>query len=58
MAESTWHEMVIYLSQRFSFMLSFFFVFCYFLFCFFVVVLHIFISFKYDFHVDNERTFA
>ena len=45
MEENTCHEMVIHLSQRFSSML------CLFLFIF----LLLFISFKYDFHVDAER---
>ena len=44
MEESTCHEMVIYLSQRFSSMLSF-------LVCF----LHFFISSKYEFCVYAER---
>ena len=42
MEESTWHEMVIDLSQRFSSMLS-------------VVVFSLFISFKHAFYVDAER---
>ena len=47
MEESTCHEMVIHLSQRFS-RIVFFNFFAIFLF------LH-FISFKYAFHVDAER---
>ena len=43
MEESTCHEMVISLSQRFS---STFY---------FVALLHFFISFKYEFHVDAVR---
>ena len=43
MEESTCHEIVIYLSQRFSSMLCV------------VVFLHFYISSKYDFHVDAER---
>ena len=45
MEESTCYEMVIHLSQRFSSMLD---LCC----CF---LLHFFISFKYDFHVDAEE---
>ena len=41
MEESTWHEMVIRLSQKFISMLS--------------VLLALFNSFKYDFYVDAER---
>ena len=44
MKESTCHEMVIHLSQRFSSML------CLFLFLQFFVI-----SFRYDFHVDAGR---
>ena len=47
MEESTCHEMVIHLSQRFSIMLCFFFV---------VILALFFISFKYDFLVDAERS--
>ena len=48
MEESTFHEMVIYLSLRSSSMLCVFIFIC----------LHFFISFKYDFHVDAERMIA
>ena len=51
MGESPCHEMVIYLSQRFSSMLFIYLVFFFFLFFF----LLFFISFKSDFHVDAER---
>ena len=44
MEESTRHEMINHLSQRFRSML------CLFYFC-----VHFFNSFKYDFHVDAER---
>ena len=44
MEESTYHEMVIHLSQRFCIML-----------CLFIYFLHFFISFKYDFHIGAER---
>ena len=43
MEESTCHEMVINLSQRFSSMLCF------------VLFLHFFISSKYDFHDGADR---
>ena len=43
MEESTCHEMVIYLSQRFSSVL-----------CLFLNFLHFFIIFKYDFHIEAE----
>ena len=43
MEKSTCHDIVIYLSQRFSSMLWVF------------GFLHFFISSKYDFHVDAER---
>ena len=43
MEEITCHGMVINLSQRFSSMLCLFYF------------LYFFISFKYDFHVDDER---
>ena len=43
MEESTCHEMVIHLLQRFSSMLFFF------------SFLYVFISFKLDFHIDHER---
>ena len=42
MEESTFHDMIIHLSQRFRSMLCLFFVY-------FVI------SFKYDFHIDAER---
>ena len=43
MEESTCHEMVIYLSQRFSSNCSVY------------SFLHFFVSFEYDFHLDTER---
>ena len=46
MEEGTCHEMVIYLSQRFS-RLS--------MLCFVVVFMHLFISSKYDYRVDTEN---
>ena len=49
MEESTCHEMVIYLSQRFSSMSCFYYVFVlFFVFCTF------FISSKYDSYIDAE----
>ena len=48
MEESTCHAMIIHLSQRFSSVLWP----CYVFVCF----LHFLISFKYDVHVDPERT--
>ena len=44
MKESTCHEMVIHISQRFSSMLYLF-----------IYLLHFFSYFKYDFHVDAEK---
>ena len=54
MKESSCHEMVIHLSQRLSLFIYLSCILCVCL-CFVVVVFALFISFKYDFHVDTER---